>query len=288
MNNISFFKDCFSASPVKDISIFDFYDSIVKGDYATEINNIRSNQGDISKLKKELPGLTISGTFSHREIKGLLQHSGRICIDIDGKSNPQITDWPLLRTTLGTWESVEFAALSSSGKGVFVVIVVRYPEKHLLHFQALEKTFAKYGLVIDPLCKDVCRLRFMSYDSEAVLNYDVVPYRILYQEPEKKRRSKINPEDDLRKTIDVIVNMNIDITNSYKNWYEIGCALVNEFGERGRNDFHRLSKIYPEYKERECDRQYDKCLKNSKRYSRATIFYYLKQTGVFDKVCGST
>jgi|WetSurSiteA1Bulk_404760.scaffolds.fasta_scaffold06215_4 hypothetical protein len=274
---ISFYKDCFSPVPGSHILLSDFYNSVINGDYATEIFTIRSNPDKAAELKKKLPGVTISGTFSHREEKSLILHSGRICIDIDAKMNPTITDWELLRDTLGTWESVEFVALSSSGKGVFVVIVIRYPEKHLQHFLALERTFKKYGLIVDPNCKDVSRLRFMTDDKGAVINKNVTEYRILYEEPKRRLTPHRNSKDDLGAVINEIVSKRLDITNSYKNWYEIGCALANELGERGRDDFHRLSQIYSGYKQKECDRQYSACLKNPKRYSRATIFYYKKQ-----------
>jgi len=147
----------------------------------------------------------------------------------------------------------------------------------LLHYISLEKSFKKYGITTDPICKDVCRLRFITYDKDAVLNEKSVPYQILYEEPKRKYTRHLNSLDDLGDLINEIVSKGLDITNSYKNWYEIGCALVNEYGERGRDDFHRLSQIYPKYKQAECDRQYNACLKNPKKYSKATIFYYKKQ-----------
>lgn len=288
--NISYFGDCFDTTPAGEIPLSNFYSAVRCADYGSEIEKIRSctDVEEKKKLKKLLPCFTISGTFSQRNAAGLKHHSGRICIDIDADDNTHINDWSELRSTLGTWGSVEFSSLSASGKGVFLVIVIRWPEKHLQHYIALQKTFARYGLTIDPLCKDVCRLRYMSADKGAVLNDSVIPYRIIYEEPApRKRKSKIDKSDDLRPTIDMIVSKGIDITDGYNAWYQIGAALANEFGEAGRDDFHRLSRIYPKYRERECDKQYNACLKNPKGYSRATIFYYLKQLGI-SGVGGST
>lgn len=56
----------------------------------------------------------------------------------------------------------------------------------------------------------------------------------------------------------------IDITNQYKDWFRIGCALAHEFGEEGRHWFHLISRVYEEYNEGDCDIQYSKCLKYRK------------------------
>jgi hypothetical protein len=117
----------------------------------------------------------------------------------------------------------------------------------------------------------------MTYDSDAVLNDSVTPFRVLYQEPKRVKKSFQTDNDDLGKAINEIISKGLDITGSYKNWYEIGCAVVNEYGERGRDIFHNLSQNYPEYRQSDCDKQFDKCLHNPKKYSRATIFYYKKQ-----------
>lgn len=56
----------------------------------------------------------------------------------------------------------------------------------------------------------------------------------------------------------------IDITNQYKDWFRIGCALAHEFGEEGRHWFHLISRVYEDYNEGDCDIQYSKCLKYRK------------------------
>jgi len=159
MNNISqisLFINRFQTTPVKDILLNTFYHSVLNGDYKTEIKEIRSNPGKAKDLKKMLPCVTISGTFKERNAIGLIKHSGRICIDLDAKDNPHIENWPDLRDTLGSWKEIEFAALSASGQGVFIIILISYPEKHLQHYQAIENIFKnKYYIKTDPTCKDM-------------------------------------------------------------------------------------------------------------------------------------
>ena len=274
LTKISLFRNRLETTPVNDIFLYDFYNAILNGDYKSEIEEMRSSPEQAKNLKKNLPCVTISGTFRIRNAEGLINHSGRMCIDLDAKENPQIENWPQLRNTLGTWKEVEFAALSASGRGLLLVVVISNPEKHLLHYLAIENSFKKYGIVIDPTCKDIPRLRFVTYDNNAIFNEKVSPYKLIYHEAKPILKKYQAKKDDLRRAINEIVIKGLDITNNYKNWYEIGCALVNEYGESGRDDFHKLSQNYPKYKHTECDQQYDKCLKNPKGYTKATIFYY--------------
>lgn len=50
-------------------------------------------------------------------------------------------------------------------------------------------------------------------------------------------------------------------------------AFANEFGEGGRDFFHKVSKISSKYNQKDCDDQYDKCLKsNGEGITIATFF----------------
>lgn len=277
---ISLYKSVLQTVPKKNIHLRDFYYAVMCGDYEDEIKEIRANPEKSKELKRGLPGVTISGLFRERSAQGLIQHSGRICIDIDGKENPHLSNWPEIRNTLSTWKEIEFTSLSASGNGLMVVVKIEFPEKHLSHYMALEYAFLRQGIRIDPLCKDIPRFRFMTSDKDAIINENVVPYQILFQKANNPRFSEKRDKgtnDDLLMVINEIVNKSIDITESYKNWYQIGCALANEYGEIGRDYYHKLSQINPEYKLHDCDKQYNKCLTNPKGYSKSTIFHYIKQ-----------
>jgi len=181
---ISIFKSVFDKVPSMETSIYNFYSNIVQGDYKQEVEAIHqeSDPEQIKKLKMSLPAATISGTFSERKAGNLIQHSGRICVDIDSKENPGI-NMKSLRRTVGTWKEIEFSALSASGNGVFCVILISQPAKHIQHFKQLERDFRTLGINIDRACKDVSRLRFMTWDPEAVYNVNVDPYRKIYTPP---------------------------------------------------------------------------------------------------------
>jgi hypothetical protein len=73
----------------------------------------------------------------------------------------------------------------------------------------------------------------------------------------------------------------IDLTANYNDWLNVGFALADEFGEFGRDYFHRLSLLNSGYKSDECNIQFDKCLKSNKKgITIKTVFYLAKEAGV--------
>ena len=72
-----------------------------------------------------------------------------------------------------------------------------------------------------------------------------------------------------------------DITQGYDNWRNIGFALADEFGEMGRDYFHRISKFNSAYDYKECDVQYNNCLKaKGTGVTMATIYYLAQQNNI--------
>ena len=64
-------------------------------------------------------------------------------------------------------------------------------------------------------------------------------------------------------------------------WQRVGFALASELGEDGRRLFHRLSRHYPKYRQKEANRQYDQCLKgHGSGVTIATLFGMAKDAGV--------
>jgi hypothetical protein len=69
----------------------------------------------------------------------------------------------------------------------------------------------------------------------------------------------IQPSDHLSisSEVDIIVTRIeadlTDITTSYHDWLNVGFAFANEFGEGGRNYFHRVSRFYSGYTKADSD-----------------------------------
>ena len=67
-------------------------------------------------------------------------------------------------------------------------------------------------------------------------------------------------EEDVESVVREIEQHSIDIAPNYKDWVELGFALVDGLGENGREYYHRISRFYPTYQREETDQQYTHCL----------------------------
>jgi len=90
-----------------------------------------------------------------------------------------------------------------------------------------------------------------------------------------------NISDDTEQIISRIEAYHTDITANYSDWRDIGFALADEFGERGRDYYHRISRFYPSFSTTDCNKQYDLCLKaKGHGVTLKTFFHLAKQSGI--------
>ena len=129
--------------------------------------------------KKSLPVFCWSGTFEQGQRPkndNLLQHSGRLQIDIDSLGLKQALE---VRKLLASDPHIEAVFLSPSRLGVKAAMkipICQNDDEHKQAFEAARRYIReKYNLIIDESCKDVRRLCFLSYDPQLVLNHDAVP-----------------------------------------------------------------------------------------------------------------
>lgn len=101
------------------------------------------------------------------------------------------------------------------------------------------------------------------------------------QHTEQNHQSVTDNNSEVEKVIQNIEANQIDIAPNYSDWVNIGFAFADEFGETGRDLFHRISRFYPRYNAKECDKQFDNCLKSKGQgVSLKSFFYHAKQAGV--------
>lgn len=242
-------------------------------------------------LKRSLPQATISGVFSPTRAKNnLSQHSGLICVDIDAKDNPDILDWETLKQDLSVLPQIAYCALSVSGKGLFLVIPLRYPEKHLQQFRQLQIDFRKMGIMIDSACSDITRLRCLSYDEHPIINENATLYEGVYVEKPKHKSFPTcfiyegeNTSAEVAVCCRKIQQCGIDITASYDDWLKVGCALAT-LGESGRSLFHICSRQNAKYNAAKTDKMFTDLLRrNYQQVYIGTFFWMCKQHGITTK-----
>lgn len=229
-----------------------------------------------------LPAATISGVFEPtRKEKELVKHSGLICIDID-----HVDDTAAVMDFLANMENVAYCSRSASGQGVFAIIPLAYPEKHKQQFEALRRYFRNIGIELDRQCSDITRLRAASYDPEAMIRLDAVPYRGIYEEPRRKDTytySRYTGEDwtlkNVAKCVEKILSARVDITDGYNNWRDVGFSLAS-LGESGRGFFLAVSSIYPGYNREQCDRKFTELCKSVNRIHINTFFEICRNYGI--------
>lgn len=87
--------------------------------------------------------------------------------------------------------------------------------------------------------------------------------------------------DTVEAVIEKLEASGIDITTDYQDWIKIGFAFAATFGQQGDVLFHRVSKFYPEYTYKECQSQYEQCLKSKKHgVTLGSFFHFAQQAGI--------
>ena len=103
--------------------------------------------------------------------------------------------------------------------------------------------------------------------------------------PKQTTSTPFIPSSDLAADIQSLVEQveasAIDITVGYKQWLDIGFALVDALGEDGRDFFHRLSCFNAGYNPSEADKQYTSCLRaHGSGITSRTLFHIAQQHGI--------
>jgi predicted P-loop ATPase len=268
--------------------LFDQYlEDIKEGkwqDVVIKARREKAKSKDAYKAYKEsVPAVTASGVFKYRnsDPANMVEHSGILAIDIDEKGNEDGIPRDELAADFYTY------AMHSSLSGDGVVIYVKIDSKrHLDSFFALEKYYANtYKVVIDTLCKNVDRLRFISFDPDLVKNANAKTFKAYL--PKKKVQpssfAHVSTTKDFEHCVKQLVNRGIDITCDYHDWINLGFSIASEFGENGRSYFHELSAINSSYDYQKCDKKYSNLLRNGKSVSISTFYYMCKNAGIETK-----
>ena len=146
------------------------------------------------ELKKQLPAVLWSGTFTKRANNALVQHSGLLCADLDGLNGSLLDARQKLLSSPYAW------AVFTSPSGGGLKVVFRVPAdvaKHSGSFRAVEQHVRELtGVQIDEACKDVARLCFLSHDPELYHNANAMPIEPL-PEPQRPARLSSNGLVDL-------------------------------------------------------------------------------------------
>ena len=90
--------------------------------------------------------------------------------------------------------------------------------------------------------------------------------------------------DEVKTFVDELCDAQINICETYDQWFKIGFALAGCLGEEGRELFHRLSAQSSKYDFAENEKKYDNCLRTyNGSINIQTLYWYAREAG-FDLV----
>jgi len=171
---ISYFKN-YASKTDRSFKFTDYLFDVKDGKWQDDVLKYRADKNP--DVKKKLPAVTVSGVFKDvRNAKNIETHSGYLAIDIDAKENENVL---AKRDELYSDPFIFAGHISVGGEGLVLYLKIN-KKKHLESFLGAEKYFAdKYQIIIDQSCKDVSRLRFVSYDPELYINKNPKTWEIL-------------------------------------------------------------------------------------------------------------
>lgn len=158
----------------------DFYTemaNIKNGAYLRIIERLKSIKDPVEQKKfkeSKLPSFCVSCRLKGwRKEENIISHSGLLNIDIDGDQNLHIEDWQEMRDRLSDQlPTIVACFLSARGNGLSFVVKID-PAKHRETYNSIGFELQKrFNIYIDPSCKNPTRLRFVSHDPDAYINFD--------------------------------------------------------------------------------------------------------------------
>ena len=251
------------------------------------IDHIRTieDKSERNRLKTTLlPSGSISVCLTTRESskpldQRITQYNPLIVLDFDN-----LPDIEAAKQTLASLPYIYYAGLSVSGRGLFAIIPIAAADhtQHKTYFHALEKEMQTLGLTIDKACKDITRLRVISYDENPYINPDCTTYTLYETATPEQDPEETTTEDlealKLEEHIILWEEQQIPL-DDYDQWITVGMAL-SRLGEPGRQAFHRVSRYSDKYTTEATDKAFDKFLHNTKEITLGSFYYICHINGI--------
>lgn len=262
-------------------------------EYRENIQQIRNinretNEKEYKRLKLQMPMFTVSCSCGN-SAKEIDKYTNIICLDIDEKDNQQ-TNIEEIRKKVNNLPYTLFSSISVGGKGLYILIAVDgEKEAFIPHFKALQDEFSRIGIVIDKSCKNLNRLRVISYDTESYFNEKAEIYtktKIEYPKvtcEETKPTYKTNHTKDkatFEMALKDIEERRLIITKNHQETLDLSNCMASVFGEEGREYLHTIRKQrkgYDAYKINECFDTSLNYIEQGHQYTLGTFYKYYNQ-----------
>ena len=265
---------------------------------------------------QNFPYITPSGVFTYCNDASLVKHSKVLCIDLDGVEDVEA----LKRKLIADGHFVTLMAFRSpSGNGLkwFILIDLSLAD-HRTWFHAVRNYLLEtYSdclteKMVDRQCQNLSRACFLCHDPEIytgnftgdcnatlskreptlLCTFDPNEWVKKTQEAPKPTVNRhpsansqpLHPMEELAKARAVtreLLRKGANIADDYGDYLKLGFALANGLGNEGRELYHQLCSQSSKYRESDCERKWQQCLRqNDGRTTLATFYNMAKQAGV--------
>lgn len=171
--SFSFFKAPINnIKPYKEVSLLDIYKYII-GNYVKDRTQKLQAISDVGQARKfkstNFDYCTFSGTFTTRNDKALIKHSGLLCLDFDHLQSVEKLRSQLLQDE---YFDTQLLFRSPSGDGLKWIISIDTAQiTHGDFFAAIANYIQQaYGVKVDKSGKDISRACFLPHDPQAYIN----------------------------------------------------------------------------------------------------------------------
>lgn len=227
---ITYFKTINDTDSPFHIDIYKAIDRIRSGASKELIGKVRLDEDKDSRnnLKKRLPAICFSGTFSKRLDSSIIEHSGIMCLDFDGFRDEQHLYSKRMELIEDPYTYCLFT--SPSGDGLKVLVrVPKDPKNHKKYFKALENYYACEEF--DRSCKNISRVCYESYDPEIFVN----ELSDVWEEMEKE------PDIPVKSKATIKISDSNEIVRRLSLWWNKSYGMIQ--GQRNNNLFILASAL---------------------------------------------
>ena len=281
------------AKHTREIDLQEFLEAVKAppDDLAQKIHAIRSEQDAAKRgaIKDTLPAVSISANFpDKRHAKSAHTVTSLIQIDIDKVNDPE-----QLKTQICADPHTLACFISPSGNGVKAIVRTDASAKvdgaqldklneHKSIYAIAQRYYKQhFNVQIDTQCSDISRVMYYSYDPEIYINLDATPLQELQELQELKSKSKPKAKRIPKKVLDIVEQIESSgMSLSYDDRFKMGMSFVNEYGEQGRELFHRISRNHENYNAEKFDAKLNDFLESSRgEISLGSFFHIAKEHG---------
>ena len=262
-----------------DISVQEYCDMIRKGKFQDQVLNARLvKKSDVKKykqLKESVPCITSSAVMKmgSKVASNVQELNGLICLDIDDEVGIELIE----KINKDPYTFISHRSFGGDGVCVFIKI---NPNKFAESFNDLGQYYwDTFNLVIDQACKNINRLRYVSFDPYLFQNENSKKFIAKTKiKKEPKKQNFIFAQNDFTQILEKAKDIDL-CQDDYQRYCEIGFAIGSHFGLAGLDYFKVICQSGAKYDPKNIEKHYKNFCKPGK-ITIATFYHYVREAGI--------